>query len=269
MQNTGIDDIKEAGAAVQHGAIAIALRLMLDRQDDPATAERLAKLATEDGRFDELFDLARAISPAGCDELAWQRWLNGGKSPAEHVLKQFGSGSAGSGKKIQGAAKRVADAAARTRLALMKLETAEDAMKRAQREVEAAKKDEREEEEALAGLNAFATLRLMNELLAGPFAMGPAWTIMRCLSGYIRPDPEWRSSLQKDDLAIVEKWAAERRAKTTKMLMILDLMAGDEEFEMIVHQALYESIGHYEAKARERGQRRTTAEQKASIRVAA
>ena len=154
MQSTTFDDISRASMAVQHGAAALALRLLVDRREDSAKAERLAKLATEDGRFDELLNLARAISPAGCDELAWQRWLNGGKSPAEHALQQFGGGPAGSGKKIDGAAKRVANAAARTRLARAKLQQAVEARKSAEHDLETAFLDERAEEAALADTRA-------------------------------------------------------------------------------------------------------------------
>ena len=50
MQSTTFDDISRASMAVQHGAAALALRLLVDRREDSAKAERLAKLATEDRR---------------------------------------------------------------------------------------------------------------------------------------------------------------------------------------------------------------------------
>ena len=48
--------------------------------------------------------------------------------------------------------------------------------------------------------------------------------------------------------------------------MILDLMAGVEEFEIAVHRALFEAVAPFEQRARARGRRRTAEEQKASIR---
>lgn len=199
-------------------------------------AEDLLALRDTPQREKILHELVGAVAPTRPMMMAWRGWLSGGVPPTEpEVLKKPGS--------ARRAIKDYSERADKSRIALTK--KADDARQRLASAQEALEKAEREVEFHDSAQRADMLWRISDHLaqiMAGTFAVGPAWTVLRALSGYISDEElKFAAAFSSDEAERIE---AQREAMQTKkdetqtMMLVLDQHCGDPEFEAEIRKAI-------------------------------
>ncbi|EMD81797.1 hypothetical protein C725_2845 [Pacificimonas flava] len=105
----------------------------------------------------------------------------------------------------------------------------------------------------------------MISMMSAAFAMGPAWTLMRAISGYMSDEEVDRMMPfhDSDEKAHAAKnHRAEKQQETDAILETLDLFSGDNSFENELRAAIKEVTARYAGTRSERvpnGRRRRAA----------
>lgn len=220
------------------------------RQVEPdAVAALLVQCRTQEGRKAALESLATGLTPSGIDPVHWTQWLSGGEPPfGKPPPKRPSSHGQALGRDLE----RQSGAIERATRAVDKARTHRDRLNAEVEQAEATLSRVRAEEQAMMHHAVDTGLR---ELLAPMFAMGPAWTVMRALSGHV-PDEEMAEELkfEKDPARRATRerqLRTMRREETDRLFGALDGWAGDANFEYAVRNAIVNVISEY---ARRRGQ---------------
>lgn len=225
-------------------------RLVTSKYDLLVRMRQIGKSGTRRGLA---IDILSDLLPTGADPTDWMQWLKGGGSPREKLrAPQFDASSKPSSRKISEAAAHtervsssVADARDRLAAAKQRVAEAEQAL------VEAEEAEERAENLA-KGAALWAYLREVHQIANPAFSMGPAWSIMRIVSGYLQTDAEWEARLTPEERAHLEKHRRDRAEQSKEMLQILDAMSGHPAFELLVFEGLYKLVKGFADEATER-----------------
>lgn len=205
--------------------------------------DALSCLRTEGERVTYLKAFALAMSPDRIDPAIWIRWLSGGAGPYETPTPTRPPTHGQSlSRDLQRQSRTVSRAEQAVSKAREKLDRAQAGVDDAEAELIRARADDK------ASLQAAVYERLRSEM-EPLFAMGPAWTIMRALSGTVSPEdmedelrlernPEKRSALED----VVRK---ERRGETEEIMQSLWSWTGDREFERELRDAIYKVVIRY------------------------
>lgn len=95
----------------------------------------------------------------------------------------------------------------------------------------------------------------MNRLLGQALAVGPLFTLLRAVSGYLQPDPESEQTLQGLALAEYQEHRNKRPQTSRRIVEGLDLLAGDMDVEIELHRLLLTFVNeHLEPIEREQAQ---------------
>ena len=204
------------------------------------TPEAQAQIAlrSDEERGATLEQLVKELAPREVSPEMWREWLLGGQSP-------FGSRRLKKPVKLQhGAGKAIA--------------RGPKSLKPHRERVEKARAELAHAEEKLAyhealdkSLMEVSVYDHLVKLLGPIFAMGPAWTIMRALSGHA-------SDKLADDMTFlydgkakqleIRKFRAEYAEETAKMLIGLDYFSGVEEFEDGLREAIKGVVEEFESR---------------------
>lgn len=249
-------EIKSQGLGPEvRGALAkVAAHLGLQARDDPGSIVRLAGLFERGGREEELFSILLDLVPAEVDAGAWLAWFDGGVAisrPAKRTDPDADRKMSARGAQVA-AVRRRDEAQRQVQLAETKLSDAQSALMEAEQSVRATDQH----------LRQVVAHRMMYDIAgstAGLFAMGPAWTLMRCVSGYIRHDAKRLEELDPEAREKVEELVANGRKDSAEMLDLLDLYAGDVLLELRLRAVILSTLRkHHEPIARELEQRATS-----------
>lgn len=260
------------------------LQLQRDVQQTPATAERLAQLVTSGDRERLVQELLAELVPAHVDHAQWQEWFEGGAPPVRGLDAgrptmelQDDTGRVRSARGAYLAAESERDQLRQ------RVENARAKLANLEAEFSAAEAKVQEAEGWLRTGVVWLLMREISRQTAGVFAMGPAWSLMRIVSGYIQSDPSFENDpgLDPDQLA---RRKERRPRETLEILRALDEFSGDERFELNVHNAIYSAaIKHRKLMDEQRAEavaqgrpvpsakrfhRRTSEEQKRSVHPA-
>ncbi len=230
--NTG-----KVSAEVANALSRLMAELILTAKENPLAIERIAELADAPPRDTRLLGGMLEILPDGIDARQWFDWIEGGAAPASGKLMV--DPSRGQKKSARGAwqsAVRQRDAAtqdaasARENLALAEARRAlcEEAVK-----------------EADAHLRAAVCYRLLideSRIIAGVFAMGPAFTLLRAISSYQRRDPVFEAALDGHGREWIEDHIAKREDTARTIMEQLDFFAGDAKVEIKLHRAIHKVL---------------------------
>jgi hypothetical protein len=242
-------EIKSQGlsAEVRSALARVAAHITMQAQDDPGSIDRLAGLFDRDDRERELFAMLLDLVPSEVDADVWLGWLDGGVA-VPHAAKPTDpdAGRKTSARGAQVSAARKKDEAQRqVAIAEAKLAEAQAVLAEAEEAVRATDRHLRQ-------VVAYRMLADVSRLTAGVFAMGPAWTLMRSISGYIRPVPGHFEELDPEARAKIDDLVASGKADSAEMLDLLDLYAGDVLLELRLRAAMLSVIRrHHEPVAKE------------------
>lgn len=189
-------------------------------------------LRNEEERSRLLDEIVLALAPDGADLGQWAEWLNGGSSPFPKGNKRKGPEKVG--KESEWPSQTLIRATPRVNRQRAKVEAIREQLAAEEQKLAYAQAHER------AAVQWFVSDHLI-DLMSGVFAMGPAWTIMRALSGHM-PDEVGEEKTgflvggDKDDalIAVRAEWAKE----SASMLETLDLFSGHVGFEEAVRNAV-------------------------------
>ena len=198
--------------------------------------EALMALKSHPERQKILQELIGTIAPPEIVKGYWQQWLTGGIDPVPmSKMVKPGNIDRSTGKVFGRADKARAAASKKIEDARKKVESAQEVLRRAEHEADIL---EANEKAALLWTIADHMLSIM----AGTFAVGPAWTIMRAISGYISDAELERAgnfALSASDRdATMREAAEEKKEETATMLSVLDQHCGNSEFESELRQAV-------------------------------
>jgi hypothetical protein len=226
-----------------HKAIAALIaRIAVQGKEDPRSIKRASELFEGAVRADALHDLLTDMVPSAIDIEQWMDWLDGGLAPApvtklvdpdrDHKIKARGA---------HYSAVRNREALAREVIEMeAKLADKRSLLAEAERAVLAAD----------SHLRQVVVYRLMTDLsrhLAGVFSMGPAWTLMRSVSSYVRRDPGYERSLDEAARTRVAALYDNLAADSTEMLALLDHYVGDTQLEIRLRGAIQKILrDHHE-----------------------
>lgn len=192
-------------------------------------------LRSEDGRAKLITGLIEQIAPQGVSVNVWRRWLNGGETPfTQRGLSKPVKPAHGSGKEVsRGPAS----------LRPFQLRVAKAKEELAQAKEELAYQEARDK----SLLHWMVRDNLLKAMLP-VFAMGPAWTVMRILSGHVSDELAARETSMFQGPTKEKAFAKlrERRKAESKLaLETLDLWSGDIDFEESMRMAIEEVVQHY------------------------
>jgi hypothetical protein len=220
-------------------------------------------LRTQEGREKVLREFVLAMMPDRVNPALWVRWLQGQAAPFERAKL---TPPAPPGVSIGRAVDRQSRSIAKARTGVQNAHRAVEAAKR--RLIEA------ENELAIARSKDAAFIEyLVGEhllhLMAPMFAMGPAWTIMRVVSGHVDAVVMADALSQIRDKAQRPKREEvirrERQEGSEKILDMLDYWAGDIEFEYELRDAIEKVATRYQSRKRDDGVRRPRSSMKNSV----
>lgn len=207
----------------------------------PPAAIRLAALGNEVGRRELVIDLLFALAPEAADPHIWTDWLKGGPSPLRDIrTPKFEQTKEASGRKIRGALNNADTASARTRDARDKVRAARADLEVAEKDLANAEAEEKRTLDLARGYCAWAFLNEVSRVSSGVFSMGPAWTLMRVISGHT---PDTAGSEKRSSEAwkqLLEKHRQTRAERSKEMLRILNEQAGDIAFEVNLFEHLWD-----------------------------
>lgn len=184
-----------------------------------------------------LEEVLLGITPDGVSASVWTSWLNGGRAPAEPKLKKVGYGDEAPSRTLERAIPRVK--AQEKKIASLEANLASE--KRQLTQMQAYEK---------SALHWYIAHDLIS-IMAPTFAMGPAWTLMRAISGYLSDEKAEEltfftdHSLKNDD---IRRHREMRLNDTKRMLDALDFWAGNDEFETSIRDAIEKVIVAYDDK---------------------
>lgn len=204
------------------------------------TPEAQAQIAlrSDEERGVTLERLVKELTPREVSPAMWREWLAGGESPfGSRRLKKPVKLQHGTGKAIARGPKSLKPHRERVEKARAELANAEETLAY---------------HEALdKSLMEVSVYDHLVKLLGPIFAMGPAWTIMRALSGHA-------SDKLADDMTCFYDGKAKERAirtfraeyaeETAKMLIGLDYFSGIEEFEDGLREAIKGVVEEFDSR---------------------
>lgn len=159
-------------------------------RDNPRAIEMIAQLYDDNGARESFARKMLSILPSVIDADGILQWLEGGTLPPTPVrLADPDKGRPKGARGAQQAARRRHDAAlAEVAAARAKLDAANAA--------EAASREELKEAESHLRMVTFGKVyNTSGEQFAAAGELGPAWTILRAISGYLQIDVAWENSL--------------------------------------------------------------------------
>ncbi|MBN2973500.1 hypothetical protein ACFSC3_12980 [Sphingomonas floccifaciens] len=223
----------KVSAEVANALSRLMAELILTAKENPLAIERIAKLADAPARDTRLLCGMLEILPDEIDAGQWLDWIEGGAAPV--AGKPMVDPSRGQKKSARGAwqsavrlrataAQDVATARENLAIAEARHALCEQAVK-----------------EADAHLRAAVCYRLLideSRIMAGMFAMGPAFTLLRAISAYQRRDPVFEATLDEHGRAWIEEQIAKREDTARTIMEQLDFFAGDVKVEMKLHRAI-------------------------------
>ena len=222
-----------AGAAIA----ALLSELMAMHKDDPLAIERVAKLYGKNALDQVIAKHLLGILPSVIDAETMLQWLDGGRPPADPI--QLRDPEAGQPKSARGgyeALRGKLDAAEKTAA------TAEARVADARAQVMALRS---ECEVAERHLRTSVFGRFMNAVakqMAAAFALGPVWTLVRCISGHLQTDIEWENTLTDKEREALATHRETRKRTATEILHLLDLHCGDEALEIEMNKAVLDVL---------------------------
>lgn len=219
--------------AVRAAMAELLTSLVMLEDENPVEIERVARLFEKKERGAFLAKYIRVILPASFDTEAFEAMLDGrltaplpdARGNAQQSRKP---GARGAYSALQ---KQVGRAAIETGELRDKLALAEAR--------EAALRDELEV--ADKHLRATVVLRLLDQFsktLIGPFMLGPAWTLVRSISGYLQTDHAYEEALDAPARERYEQHRAGRTETAAEIIKYLDRYCGDAAFEVTLHEAI-------------------------------
>lgn len=202
--------------------------LISKRGDLTPEAQAQIDLRSDEARGEFLEQLVRELAPREVSPAMWREWLLGGESPFNsRRLKKPVRLPHGLGKELARGPKS--------------LKQHRDRVEKARAELSYAEHTLAYHEALDKSLMEVSVHDHLVKLLRPIFAMGPAWTIMRALSGHA-------SDKLADDMTCffdgkakereIRKFRAEYAEETAKMLIGLDYFSGIEEFEDGLREAI-------------------------------
>ena len=204
----------------------------------------LSLLRTEKDRVAYLNAVAVAMTPDRIDPTLWERWLGGGPGPYDRSAPKRPTTH---GQSLSRDLERQSQTVTRADCDVTK---AKESLKRAQERVdlaEAALVKAKADDQATLQSAVYKALRSEMEPM---FAMGPAWAIMRALSGAV-PSEEMADELRferneekrSELMAVVRE---ERRAETAQIMSVLYAWVGDYAFERQLRDAILDVVKTHE-----------------------
>jgi hypothetical protein len=249
-----------AKRALERWSAAMVSALARDGEDAHISMYRMMALSDEVKRREVSIDLLYSIVPDAADPELWMQWIQGGSSPRHRLkMQQFDAGPANSGRKIKAALNDVTSRTAKLSEARLRLEQAREEMVEAERALERAEQQEKIALDMARGVTAWAYLNEVARVALGVFSMGPAWTLMRVVSGHLQENSEWEKGLPEDERVVLSQHRSLRQERSDEMLGILDSMSGDPAFEVSLFERLYEWLEPYAETAAQRGTRSSRA----------
>ncbi len=229
------------------------------------TQARLSAIARQGDRHDLAIAVLSDLIPDRPDEAGWNEWLEGGTSPRRRLqAAKYDDSGAASSRVISAAVGARERAHQRSDEAREALQKARAAVAEAEEDVRRAERLESIEDTHAKGAALWAYLREIHEGAAGAFAMGPAWTLMRVVSGYLQNDLAWEATLSEEERKRLVEHRATRAARSKEMLHWLDGFAGDARLEVDLFDALYDYLKDHAGSIPNRS-RRTLEEVKATV----
>jgi uncharacterized protein (DUF305 family) len=196
----------------------------------------LPLLRTEEDRVAYLNAVATAMTPDRIDPKLWERWLGGGPGPYDRSAPKRPTTH---GQSLSRDLERQSQTVSRADYDVTK---ARESLKRAQERVdlaEAALVKAKADDQATLQSAVYKALRSEMEPM---FAMGPAWAIMRALSGAVPSEEmadELRLERSEEKRAKLEAVVREeRRAETAQIMSVLYAWVGDYAFERQLRDAI-------------------------------
>lgn len=200
------------------------------------SAELQLDIRASETRANSLYELIAAVCPDEAYIGVWDCWLSGKQKPFEGPkLPKVGPSSENPGQTLKRAVDRVAKHEEKAGAGhggntnqVVQLE-----------HVRAFEK---------AALHFIISQELLKSLMP-IYAMGPAWTVMRAISGYSSADAAEPTVDPFDSLDIEEAafQASQRRAKETDaILQGLDFWSGDPAFEHALREAIVDVVKRFE-----------------------
>lgn len=223
----------------------------------------LESLRTQEGREALLREFVVAMMPDRVNPTLWLRWLDGSAKPFERArVTRPDPADQSLGRALERQSKRVGKAVL--------------GVQNARRSREAAERREREAEQALiearaldAAMIEYAVSEHLIAAMAPMFAMGPAWTVMRALSGHVPAEEmEEELRLERNPTKRAELEAVvrrERQEETDRVMDALDYWAGDVHFEREIRDAVVGVVKGYEGRSRPDASRRSRASMREGV----
>lgn len=223
----------------------------------------LDMLRTQEDREEVLREFVTAMMPDRVNPVLWARWLQGGAAPFERSrLASPAPAGVAIGRAVQRQSKSVARHVTGVRKAERQVETAQRHLEEARSKLAVAKSKD-------AAFIEYVVSEHLLSIMAPMFAMGPAWTVMRAVSGHVGADAMAEElALIKDPKRRSEREEAIRQKRqdgTERMLDVFDYWAGDIDFEYELREAIEGVTDRYGKRERPEGQRRTRAVMKKSV----
>jgi hypothetical protein len=199
----------------------------------------LTRLSNKAAREKLSIDLLTSLAPEAADPELWLEWLEGGQSPSENLnVKPFTKGETGSGRKIKSALTHVEKAEEQVAEKREELQKAVAEAKRLEEELRSAQLTASLARDQARGAVTWALFRQVASSAATVFAMGPAWSLMRVVSGHLHEDSDWESRLDEDLRAAVDDHRQTRKERSRQMLQQLEARRGDPAFEIRLFEHL-------------------------------
>lgn len=230
-------DVENGVEAIRRIAMHLHEKAIGSRGELSPLAQEQLDLRNVDERRDYLERLIQEVVPSRANMGLWSEWLQGGKSP-------FGNGEV---RKVGTAKEGPSQTANRTS---GRVEVQRKKVARLRTELESEESHlEYLKSHDKAALQWLVTNHLI-EIMSGIFAMGPAWTIMRALSGHLSDEEAHLRTLLYEGEEKHEEVKAERALymdEARKMMENLDRWSGDPEFEQSLRKAVLGVVDIYAA----------------------
>ena len=215
--------------------------------ENPLPIERVAELFEREPQVHLMVEGLLGVLPVDPDPDQWLAWLSGGAAPVAQVaLADPDRDRKSSARGAQhSAATRWAEARRKVRDLTSKLDEAKADLDTRTAEL-------REVNNQLRAVVAFRMITEAGRLFAAPFAMGPMWTLVRAVSGYLRVNVAYESSLDVAQLASLAEHRLTRKESTARILELLDWHCGDVALEVKIHDMLLATLeAHHQPVAEE------------------
>jgi len=203
----------------------------------PADINGVAKLFESAERMPRIVELIDAILPAEVDAEQWWSWLEGGPPPAPRL--QLKDPDSGRKPAARGAWLSVVH---RREVAEAKADRLRDDLKLADDALKQLREEEAVVQSRLRTVVMYRVLQQIGDQTAGLFALGPAWTLMRVVSGFIQSDPAFEGTLDEAGLKRLSLRKLDRHEDTATILELLDRYCGDERLEMNLHRVILKAL---------------------------